>query len=207
MAAVSEVKICNLALGWLGANLITAFDDQSTEAELCKNNYPTLRRAELEAHEWTFAQSRLILAPMASPPPWGYQAQFQKPADCLKVNYFGRSANVQEDDSFDPWVVEGNAILTGDAATVGYLRFTVDVQDVAKFSEGFAHSLAARLAMDLAMPLTQNGSLAGAMSKLYAAKVGIAIAADQRQGRTPITRATGMLAARRSGTAFIGPTV
>lgn len=208
MAATSEIGICNLALGWLGANLIKDFDDGTTESDLCKVTYPNLRRAELEAIEWTFAQSRKTLAPLASIPVWGYATAFELPGDCLRVNFLGSSGNSDESDSFDEWVREGSQVLVNPAGTIAYLRYTRDVVDVSKFSDAFAHSLAARLAMDLATPLTHNPALQSAMSKLYEGKLGLALQADQKQGRSRVLRARGMLVARRGGgSGTIGPTV
>ena len=51
----TETEICNIALGYLGANRITSLDieEDSTEHLLCSENYEILRDAVLEEREWT----------------------------------------------------------------------------------------------------------------------------------------------------------
>lgn len=61
---VSDVDICNMALGFLGDTArITNITppDQSTQAQLCAKFYPIALRSTLEMHNWAFATKRTEL--------------------------------------------------------------------------------------------------------------------------------------------------
>ena len=185
--ALSQVSIANQALGWLGANLITSIDDDSVEANLVKANWDPLRRAVLEAREWTFAVDRRILTPLVNEPPFGASNAFLIPSDALRILTVRNDA--REDTSFNGlhWVREGDRILCdSDKIHVRYLK---DVEDVLLFSPAFAQALAARLAWDLAVPLTESGNKEQTMARKYEYALREAAATDGMQGRTRKLRA------------------
>lgn len=203
MSTLNEVGICNLALGWLGANLISSLDDEAVEAQLCKANFIPLRNAVLEAYEWTFAQKRFKPASLSTPPPWGYTYQFGLPDDILRIVYVGNSDRIAEDDPVEYWTKElgpdgkGSVIMTQQA--VIYCRGIVTVDDTAVWSELFAQALAARLAADICMALTNSRTMSSDMWSLFSKKVADADRTDGKQGKGRILRAPGILDARRSG--------
>lgn len=59
--AATDIDICNLALGKLGARKIASFADNTQSAELCNRFYDTLRQAELRRNGWKFAIKRILL--------------------------------------------------------------------------------------------------------------------------------------------------
>lgn len=204
--AASEVAICNLGLGWLGANLIISLDDPSIEAQLCKANYSLLRNAVLEAFEWTFAQRRFLPAQLTATPAWGYTYSYQIPGDILRLHYVGNTDRIEEDSPSESWAREGSLIQSDDAAV--FCRGTEEVTDVSKFSPSFVQALAARIAADLAMPLTSSNNLQMSMAKMYAGKIGEAERLDGKQGKSRVLSAPGMVQAHRAGgSGFLGPTV
>lgn len=67
---MSEVDICNLALGHLGdtaAVMSIKPPDSSVQAQLCARFYPIARDALLEMHAWGFATLRVALALVDNP--------------------------------------------------------------------------------------------------------------------------------------------
>jgi len=67
---MSEVTICNLALGHLGDTATVASikpPDNSVQAQLCARFYPIARNALLEMSTWGFATRRVKLALVANP--------------------------------------------------------------------------------------------------------------------------------------------
>lgn len=207
MANVSEVSICNQALGWLGGNHITSLLDSSTEGILCNANYATLRDTVLEASDWSFAMLRGVTgAPVLTPPAWGYANAFTLPAAMMRMIYVGQSARVEEDDPVPDWVMEGGMLLMNNS--VGYFRGIQRITDPLKFTTLFSQALAARLAMDIAIPIAHSRTLQADMGKLYGMKMAEAASMDAKQGRMRVIRAPGMNQARRAGaTGVIGPTV
>jgi hypothetical protein len=200
----SQVSICNQALGWLGANLITSLNDDNREAQLCKTNYDDIRDAVLEEREWTFAVRRITLAPLVLPPVYGYGNQFLLPPDVMRVlnipdttfggtvlggNQFGGLAqgpdqqpqlpNWRKESIEDP-AATGNVILANVDQLV--LRVIWRVTNIGLYSPMFIQCLAQRIAADLCIPLTQNRGLWVDMWRVYEQKLIRASAMDGIQG-------------------------
>ena len=177
---MSEVSICNQALGWLGANLITSFDDpDSVEAALCKANYAAIRDAVLESEDWSFARQRIVLSsPEVAEPAFGYAYSHVVPVDCLRV------INVDDSDrGFDnlDWEYENRRILAD--AQVVYVKYTQIVDATARFSSLFTQALANRIAADFAIPLAESAQLQQQHWAVYMSKMDEAAMVDGLQGR------------------------
>ncbi len=205
--AASPVAICNIALGWLGGNLIISLEDQNNEAVLCKANYEPLRDAVLEEREWTFAVKRLELVELTATPLYGYDKAFQIPPEVIRIVQISRAGEVDSgllvEGSFlsasrggtgtgretrIEWAREGNQVLASNAERI-FARALVRIDDTTKFSPAFDQALAARLAMDLAIPLTGSIKNQTAFAKMYGEKIQLAAASDGMQGRSQNVRA------------------
>jgi len=194
---ISETSICNQALSWLGVARITSLDDVSTAGQLCRDNYYFLRDAVLEERMWTFATTRTT-STVADLDDWGIRYKHSVPLDWLAVYrvYCDVSGYEQKDYiQSEGWVREGNFVLSNDATV--YMWGIKRVTDTANFSAMFVQALASRIAMDLAMPLTQNTKLAEKMTQLYAAKLDLAATRDGQQGRNERIRSHDLVDARR----------
>jgi hypothetical protein len=196
---MSEVSICNLALGWLGEKTITSLNDQSRAAQLCAENYPALRDAVIEARYWRFATVRTVLQSQDTPgskteagfPQWGVGYVHAIPTNYLAVfrvyrDMFG--------EAMSNWTREGSYIISDDSTI--FVSGVVSVSDTGKFSNLFEQALAARLAADLAIPLTQNRQLQADMWTLYNDKMSEATVRDGQQGRSEDVNATRLVNAR-----------
>lgn len=205
--ASSEVAICNQALGWLGGELITSFSDNSDEAKLCSANYALLRDAVLEEREWTFAVERIELSRLAAVPKYGFNYQFQIPATVIRVLQVSRKGDSNGIvgtterygtglGSYDEvlWLKEGTTIRTN--ASEIYARVLQQVTDPTKHSPAFDQALAARIAMDLAIPLTNSRTLQKDMAAMYGEKIALAAASDGLQGRSLKVRSTSLINVR-----------
>lgn len=199
----SEASICNLALGWIGGNLITSLDDETKEAQLCKANYPLLRDAVLEAADWSFAIKRFILPASATPPVTGYSHAYPLPPEVLRVILLS-ARRTQDYPAVPDWQVEGNEIVTDYDAC--YAKCVVQVDDPTKFSPLFVNALAARIAADLAVPVASSRQLQSDMWELYTTKKSEANTQNSKQGTAQHVRSNALKTARRSG-GTIGPQV
>lgn len=171
----SKVSICNQALGWLGANLIVSFEDEITESDLCKANYDPLRRTVLEEGPWSFAISRVQLNEVVGAPVYEYDYTYQLPTDLIRViEVSDPTAEIRD------WVKEGDKILCN-YSTV-FIKYIKNEENVAIFSSGFIQALAARIAMDLAAPITKSKTVVGMMTDLYEMKLATAESLDGLQG-------------------------
>lgn len=182
---MTPVQICNQALSWLGANLIISFEDGTPEANLCKANYELLRDAVLEEHPWSFAILRETW-PEATPAPSEGHAH-------IIPDYVIRILGVTIDGSSVWWAVEGNRLISEVARPE--VKFIQRV-DANMFSPSFGQALAARIAADLALPITNSRTMMESMYALYQRKLDEAANLDGMEGINERIRSTWLLRAR-----------
>lgn len=190
MANQTPVDICNQALGWVGANLITSqeFDSPSSkEAQLCHANYAALRDAVLEDHPWSFAVKRVVLTPHDDPLEgkdgylYGDKKRFHMPADVLRMLDVATDSKFNEFSLLQDYTVEDKDIIAG-GSDVLYLRAIFRITDTGKMSPNFTQALAARMAMDFAIPLTNSRAMFESMQAMYGVKLHEARTTDGMQG-------------------------
>jgi len=199
----SEVDICNKALVSLGASVIISLDDEQIEAILCKQLYADLRDSVLQAHDWSWAIERILLPKGGIDPTFRYANAYPLPS---RVLYVMEVNKVDRNDPTKDWQVEDDAVVTDDnTCAVKLLR---QVTDTAKFSPLFVQALQARLAADMAIPLTSSGELEKAKWSLYLSKLKEASSRDGQQGKSRRIRSRWLENARlSSGPRGLGPTV
>lgn len=192
---MDQVSVANLALGWLGLEAISSFDDQTRVAAILKDQFPGLRDAVLEDRNWTFATARLQVQKAAAPPAFGYSSQYQLPATVLRVitaaeadattSLDAFAASMTDADVSDlDWAKEGRLLLANTDAAKLNVKAIVQVEDSALWSPGFCQALAARIAADLCNVLTHERELEATHWKLYERKLQVASGNDARQGRS-----------------------
>ncbi len=185
--AHSEVSICNAGLIELGEDTITALTDDLKSARLCNQRYEALRDAVLRDAKWNFALERAQLAKLTSTPSFGFSSEFQLPTDCLRV--------LKTNDYLDTYKIEGRKILS-DASSVK-IQYIKRVTDPAQFDSMFAEALSARIAVALAIPLTDSDSRLASMKALYDERIGDARGTDaQENGSIEVYEATEWLNSR-----------
>lgn len=150
--SVSEVSICNKALGLLAQDqIISLTDPESIQADLCQRLYPSVRQEMLEAGDWSFAMKRAELAALSTAPEFGWDYKSQLPSDTLRVvgvwdnTYMtGRQEYRREEDT----------LLTNFSPV--YVKYIFDLEDPNKFSPLFRKVLYTELAAQLCVPLTED---------------------------------------------------
>lgn len=158
----TDVQVCNLALTKVGAARISSLDDGgSKESRDCNAIYDLLRDEVLAAFPWTFAAARASLARFSDEPGFGYAYAYQLPDDCLRPLHLSSRKM--------PYKVEGETLLTDDS--VAELHYIKRVTNPAKFTSPFVATLAARLAVDLAISVVQKAGLRDQLLREYEGKV------------------------------------
>ena len=146
----SATNICNMALSRLGANRLTDADtDTSVEAIQCRIWYSHTRDALLRSHFWKFAVKRAELSEDAETPDFGFDHQFDLPADFLRAWYVY--------DTTATWEINAQWLLTDDDAVD--LVYVAQITDPTQFDTLFVELLSLKLALVLCMPLTHDGKL------------------------------------------------
>jgi hypothetical protein len=188
----SEVSICNMALAEIGRGAqITSIDEASQAARACKLRYPHARDATLRAYDWNFAGRRAELAANPVAPAFEYGNAFDLPADCLLVR------SVFEGEA-EMWVVENRQILTDMGAPI-FIKYTGLVTDTTTFDPLFVETLAARIAADIAVQLSESVSRAQALWQVYQSKLIEARRRDSQEGQPENIPQGSWLDARNSG--------
>jgi len=155
--AVSEVHICNMALGSLGAEQINALTENSQAARWCNIFYETNRDACLVLHNWNGVTKRATLARLSAAPAWGYQYKYQLPSDCLRVWRAKATASEDDDTGEIEYKVEGRELLTDEENV--YIKYIARETDPTKYPPLVIEVMAARLSWLLAYPVARSSSL------------------------------------------------
>lgn len=202
----SEISICNMALGYLGQSPILNLLSPSTKVEeVCATYYATSRDSVLESAAWTFAAFRDVL----DQPVTGSWGELKHPlkADWLTVLRVYRSVNAsfaggrvgstpRQNPQADWQVIDG--FIVTDLSLI-YVTGTLRVIDPNKFPALVQRSIAAHLAAEMAIAITENASLHQKMLTLYEINLAEAMVSDGIQGRSEIINATQLVSARGRG--------
>lgn len=181
--AITNVSICNMALGWVGTKNISVMGENSPEGRACAQFYDLARQQTLRDHPWNFAQSRITLAAVDVPdtyPEFSYA--YAWPAGCLRAQRV-----YQNGAEYDFRVVLAPSgtermILTNAADAV--LSYTADVSDPSLFDPLYARALSRRLAADIGKVFFKsNPQAAQELETYYTMEVRRAQAQDAGEGK------------------------
>lgn len=170
----SFVEITSNALRLLGDDPITSLSDDSERARLVNALYEEVRDEVTRAAMWNCAKDRQILASLATTPAFGWSFYHQLPSDCLRV------VDVLSGDIRVEHELEGRKLMT-DESTVN-LIFLKKITDPNDMDSLFIGAYTAKLAAELAEPVTGSRSLAEQMWQLYERKVREARTIDSQEG-------------------------
>lgn len=159
MTMATGVSICSNALLMLGAQTINDFADQQNldRAKLCANLYPTVRDDLIRNHPWNCCIKRVVLAPDAVAPAFGYGYSFELPADFMRVLEVGES-----DNQID-YLVEGRTIQAN--TTVLELRYVFRNEVESTWDASLVKLATLAMAAALAYPVTQSASMQQTMEE------------------------------------------
>lgn len=168
----SPVSICSNALLKLGAQSISDFTENTDRAKLVANIYPSIRDDLLREHVWKFAIKRMLLAPDADRPAFGYTHAYTLPADFLK-------AITINEHYYPDYTIENGKILTN--ANSVQLRYVYQNEDVTTYDATFIKLLTLAIKADIAYSVTQSTSLAEAAKQEFIYELRKAKAIDGQQ--------------------------
>lgn len=174
----SEVAVCNKALGLIGDKIITALDEDSKAGRLCTLLYGQCRDAVQRAHPWNCCISRATLPALSSTPDWGYDYEYALPTDpyCLRVLHM-------EDLSYE-FKIERRKLLTNEDSCK--ILYVARIVAVAEWDKLLVDAVAARLAHELAIPITDSRTLAETRWALYESILSEARSIDAQEGTPEI---------------------
>jgi len=181
----SKVDLANEALLLLGANTITSFTDNDSNAVLVNRFYDSERDALLRSHRWNCAITTANLASLVGTPLIDWKYKFTLPTDpyCLRVLDV---RTVTGDIKLD-FEIQGRELLT-EESTVD-ITYIQRLEDATHFDALFYQALVYRLAWKLAYPIARSTTILQQMAQLYDAIVREARTADSQEGTPEVIEA------------------
>lgn len=192
----NETSIANIALTALGQNPVSSLDDNLDTATWMKANYAAKRDLVIESRMWTFATVRAT-STTADKDQWSQMYSHGIPPGWLQVFRVYRDVSSSDPSCWsksEGWRMENNKVLASDS--IVYLWGVQRVEDPGKFSSLFIEALAARLAADACIALTENRTLQRDMWSLYNDKLREAATRDGQQGSNESVRSSSLISAR-----------
>ena len=181
----STVGLFNLALAFLGGEQLSSTEapwEKSALGILCAGNFPRVLDNALEAHPWSFARARAVLARVADP---GLPPVYALPADCLRPIGLADGC---------PYVLEGQNLLADAAPAV--LDYIKRVEDPSQWPPAFRTALAWGLAAVLAAARVNDHQKQRLCFQHYHLALSEAMALDQNS-QQPAPEPTAWELARR----------
>jgi hypothetical protein len=186
-------ELCSNAVQQLGAAAISSLDDNTARARRAKAIYQDVRDAVTRDAKWNFAMTRTQLSSSVADPSFGWTKQVALPENpyCLRV--------IQAYSGDEPisHAVEGRKLMS-DYGSVNLL-YLARVTDSAQFDSMFIEAFEARLAAELALPITGSRTVAGDFWQIYNQKIRNARAIDAQEGTPPQIQATSLVSVRSTG--------
>jgi len=163
---MTDVEICNLAIGRLGiTTFIGTMDELSKEGRNCRRLYASVRDRVLEAVNWPFARAESDLQDVGVPPSgWAYK--FRYPSDCV------RAREVKIDGGYPvPFLViedeTSNALAILTNISPAKIVYTKRIMSTRLFTPSFESAFSWLLAAELALPLTTDAKLASYCNSVF----------------------------------------
>lgn len=152
----TQVGICNMALGLIGAEPITAITDNTRIAKACATFYEATKLNLLRSHNWNFAMKRATLN-SSSTPAFEFKYAIAKPSDYLRiVSFYNYTGEFKEEG--------GNILLNQASVQTKYVRDDVAETD---FDPSFEVCLASKLAHVICYQITQSATLVQVIAELH----------------------------------------
>ena len=190
--ANSDIDIASRGLILIGAEPITSFSSDSTEALVASNLYEDTVRTALCTTRWRFATNQAELNRLSNAPSGRFDAAYQLPADNLMVH----AATVS--DLLIEYTLYGNKLFcnqsAGDKVIIDY-TFRAREED---FPSYFTLALEFVLASSFAMAIARDEQLAGLLERKSAQLMQQAKTLDSQQQTTRKLTTSRFIVERRS---------
>jgi hypothetical protein len=188
--AVSAVGLANMALTLIGEEPILAFTEDNKPARFVCQHYDNVRQYVLRQHPWGCATTRATLAVLATAPEWGFSTAHELPSDYMRL--------VERELHKTDYRIE-DGVLMSDNGTEK-ISYVYDLEDVSKMDPLLQQTMAAFLAAELAIPVTQSKDLSRQLFGLYKEKLAEAQHTDVVEAPIDVVTEDSWIDARHRGT-------
>lgn len=161
MAEKERVDIGRKACLGAGVNVISSFDEGSTESIFLKEWYELVVESELSLHPWRFATKTVDLgSPLADEPTSRFNVAHQKPNDCIHID------TILEDDTPIEFDIMEDQIHSNDTSTATLIAEYRYRADESKWSPYFKMLIVYRLATMMSFSIARKDDVAASMKTL-----------------------------------------
>lgn len=208
MSISSSTDIGNLALDLLSAGTVQNIESPTSPTEELLNRwYDHSRKKVLRSHPWNCATKRIQLAASAVDPVFGYDKQFELPADFLRVLTVNDSTYTVDAPAPNKFFrVENNKILTsnlfGESGILN-LVYIFDLTDISIMDALLIDLIAHEIAIGIAYKVTDGNASVQRISELRKEARSLAQAIDGQESPPTVierSRSRHVRRAMRSGT-------
>ena len=141
----SQIEICNIALGYLGAEPILSIGPETKSGRLCGLAWDIVRDEMLACHAWNFAIRRAALAVLAATPEFDFDYAYALPVDCLRVLV------AKSEEREVQWVIEEGVLLSNFEDIE--IKYISRITATGRYSSGFVSAMCARMAAQMALAM------------------------------------------------------
>lgn len=185
----SVVQICNLALAKIGSPPIASLDEDSREARACSLIFEFCRAEVIQIRPWASCVKRASLAKLDAAPLFEFTAAWQLPSEFLDLVRLG-----DDDNAAINHRIEGRVLLT--ATGTANIIYTYLNEDTSTYEPVLVDLIASRMAVDLALQVANNASMAQALTQAYEMKRQRAKAVDGQSSGQPAFASNSLVDAR-----------
>jgi len=189
--ANSAIDICSRALILVGAEPITSFEDDTTEALIAGNMYEDIARTNLTSTRWRFATNQAVLNRLTDVPTGRFDAAYQLP-DYLFVHAV-TVRNLQIE-----YNIYGNKVFCGASPNDELVVDFTFRADEAGWPSYFSLCVEYAMATVFATALIRDTSLSSLMSTQYDFLIAKARSTDSQQQTTRKVTTSRFITNRRS---------
>ncbi len=171
---LTAIDICSQALVKLGANPISSFEEETTEARVATQLYSVVAESLLTSYPWRFALTQNKLNRLVKVPESDFRYAYALPNDCIRILSAGTAGRGQGLD----YRICGRELHTNtDTVLLSYV-YRPSESDFPPF---FVQALIARLAAEFCLPLTESTSRTDYLRKLSGEELQNARLIDSQQ--------------------------
>tara|TARA_R110002020_G_scaffold379230_1_gene590394 strand:+ start:3234 stop:3827 length:594 start_codon:yes stop_codon:yes gene_type:complete len=193
----SKVDVANRALRMVGATRITSFTQGTPSANAVNDIYDEILKELLASAKWKFAKKRSNLARSSTTPVYEFDYAYAMPSDWLRTIDVHDNDNGTGNFEYREGQVGSQNVLETDSEQV-YLTYVYFEQDPNLMTSTFRSALSTALGRDLAVPLSESGTLQTRLESRATRTLFKAMSVDAT-GSVPKSRPMGSWGTARSG--------
>jgi hypothetical protein len=175
--ANSAIDICSRALILIGAEPITSFEDDTSEALIAGNMYEDIARTNLTSTRWRFATNQAVLNRLTDAPTGRFDSAYQLP------DYLFLHAVTVRDFQIEYNVYGNKVFCDADPADILIADYTYRASEV-DWPSYFSVCVEYAMAVVFATALIRDTSLSNLMSTQYEFLMAKARSTDSQQQTT-----------------------